>query len=95
MVHESTNKQGNKDFCRLSLLKKGTVLDAASIGFLAGLGIPKVNVYKIPKVAILVTGNELQQLGNILKEGQVYESNSITLKLALKKIGVKNIKIRY
>lgn len=74
-------------------LKKGTVLNAASIGFLAGLGIPTVNVYKIPKVYILVTGNELQQLGNTLKEGQVYESNSITLKLALKKTGVKNIKI--
>lgn len=74
-------------------LTKGSVLNAAAIGFLAGLGISKVKVYKKPKVYILVTGNELQQLGKKLKEGQVYESNSITLKLALKKVGVKNIRI--
>lgn len=74
-------------------LKKGIELNPASVGFLAGLGIAKVKVYKKPKVCILVTGNELQQLGKKLKEGQVYESNSITLKLALTKIGVRNIRI--
>ncbi|HAV24883.1 MAG TPA: molybdopterin molybdenumtransferase MoeA, partial [Bacteroidetes bacterium] len=74
-------------------LEKGTLLNEASIAFLAGLGIGKVTVYKAPKVSILVTGNELQQLGNKLKEGQVYESNSISLKLALNRIGVKKVKI--
>jgi molybdopterin molybdotransferase len=74
-------------------LEKGTLLNEASIAFLAGLGIGKVAVYNAPKVSILVTGNELQQLGNKLKEGQVYESNSISLKLALNRIGVKKVKI--
>ncbi len=74
-------------------LEKGTLLNEASIAFLAGLGIGKVTVYKAPKVSILVTGNELQQLGNKLKEGQVYESNSISLKLALNCIGVTKVKI--
>lgn len=74
-------------------LQKGTILNEASIGFLAGLGIEKVNVYKTPKVRILVTGNELQQLGKKLVEGQIYESNSVTLKIALKRFGIKKIKI--
>lgn len=74
-------------------LEKGTLLNEASIAFLAGLGIGRVAVYNAPKVSILVTGNELQQLGNKLKEGQVYESNSISLKLALNRIGVKKVKI--
>ena len=74
-------------------LEKGTLLNEASIAFLAGLGIGRVAVYQAPKVSVLVTGNELQQLGKKLKEGQVYESNSVPLKLALNRIGVKKIKI--
>lgn len=76
-------------------LKKGTQLNEASIGFLAGLGIHQVPTYKTPKVSILITGNELQFVGKKLKQGQVYDSNSITLKLALKQLNIKNIKTYY
>lgn len=75
-------------------LSKGTILNEAAVGFLAGLGIEKVSVYKPPKVCILVTGDELQESGKKLEEGEIYESNSITLKLALKRYGIKNIKIK-
>ncbi|WP_299129181.1 gephyrin-like molybdotransferase Glp [uncultured Winogradskyella sp.] len=71
-------------------LKKGTLLNAAAIGFLACLGISKVRVFKKPKVGILVTGSELQQAGSVLKQGKIYESNSIMLKSALKAIGIKD-----
>lgn len=74
-------------------LEKGTELNEAAIGFLVGLGISKVKVYKQPKVSILITGNELKQLGEELKEGEVYDSNSITLKLALQQIGIKKVRI--
>jgi molybdopterin molybdotransferase len=73
-------------------LEKGTLLNEASIGFLAGLGIAKVDVYKTPKVSILVTGNELKKAGQNLNIGEVYDSNSITLKLALKRLGIKTVK---
>ncbi|WP_179343677.1 molybdopterin molybdotransferase MoeA [Winogradskyella ursingii] len=74
-------------------LKKGIQLNEAAIGFLAGLGIAKVKTYKRPKIQILITGNELKQIGEKLKEGEVYDSNSITLKLALRRIGIKKIKV--
>jgi len=74
-------------------LEKDTVLHEAAIGFLAGLGIESVNVYRRPKVSILITGNELQTMGNALKGGQVYDSNSVTLKLALKRVGIKDVKL--
>ena len=64
-------------------LSKGHLLTAASIGFLAGMGISNVTAYPQPKVTILVTGNELQKPGNPLEYGQVYESNSLTLKACL------------
>jgi molybdopterin molybdotransferase len=68
----------------------GTYLSAAAIGFLAGIGCLEVSVYAPPKVAIILTGNELQKPGIPLEFGQVYEANSFQLKAALNKIGIKN-----
>lgn len=65
-------------------LEKGTLLNAAAIGFLAGLGITSANVYKKPSVGIVVTGNELVKPGLPLEYGKVYESNGIMLESALK-----------
>lgn len=64
-------------------LEKGTLLNAAAIGFLAGLGFTKVSVYQKPKVGIVVTGNELSKPGTPLEYGKVYESNGIMLQSAL------------
>ncbi|MDB4107726.1 molybdopterin molybdotransferase MoeA [Bacteroidia bacterium] len=74
-------------------LRKGSLLNEAALGFLASLGVGKVDVYERPKVSILVTGNELQKLGDKLELGQVYESNSVTLKMALHRIGIKKVEI--
>ncbi len=69
-------------------LPAGILLTPAAIGFLAGIGITEVAVYPLPKVSIIVTGNELQLPGNPLEYGQVYESNSPALMAALKQIGI-------
>lgn len=65
-------------------LEKGNILNAAAIGFLAGLGFTSVKVFKKPRVGIVVTGNELVKPGSPLKYGKVYESNGIMLEAALK-----------
>ncbi|MBB4802013.1 molybdopterin molybdotransferase [Flavobacterium nitrogenifigens] len=70
-----------------------TVITPAAIGFLACLGITEITVYKKPKVAILVTGNELVKPGKKLSKGKIYESNSVMLAAALQTIGIKKIKI--
>ncbi|QIH40155.1 molybdopterin molybdotransferase MoeA [Flavobacterium sp. Sr18] len=64
-------------------LEKGTMLNAAAIGFLAGLGFTSVMVYKKPSIGIVITGNELIKPGNTLEYGKVYESNAIMLQSAL------------
>jgi molybdopterin molybdotransferase len=69
-------------------LPAGTRLTPASIGFLAGMGISEVAVFDMPRVAILVTGNELCEPGTHLGYGQVYESNSFTLRAALAAMGI-------
>jgi molybdopterin molybdotransferase len=74
-------------------MPKGTLLTAAAIGFLAGIGFTEVSVYPSPSVAVILTGNELQTPGEPLGFGQVYESNSIMLTVALKKSGITNVRI--
>ncbi|MCW2119529.1 molybdopterin molybdotransferase MoeA [Flavobacterium sp. 7A] len=76
-------------------LKKGTLLNAACIGFLAGLGFTEVLVYQKSKIGILVTGNELILPGLPLKHGKIYESNSIMLDIALQESFYENTTVYY
>ena len=69
-------------------LKKGTVIQAATIGYLSSLGITQVEVFKKPSVAVLNTGNELIEPGSELKFGQIYESNSPAILSALHQSGL-------
>lgn len=76
-------------------MKKGDVLNAAAIGFLAGIGISEVTVYPMPMVSIIITGKEFCLPGKALEFGQVYESNSYTLNAALAQAGISSIQIFY
>ncbi len=74
-------------------LAKGSILKPSSIGLIASLGINEVMAFPMPKIGILVTGNELQQPGLPISYGQVYESNSFTLMSALTEWQLKSIKV--
>ena len=67
-------------------LSKGTLLSPAAVGFLAGIGTTHVQAFPHPVIHLIVTGDELQQPGNILQYGQVYESSSIMLSSALQQL---------
>jgi len=75
------------------VFEANTLITPAAIGFLACLGITEIEVFKKPKVAILVTGNELVKPGGKLPKGKIYESNSVMLQTALQTIGVKKSKV--
>ncbi|OOV19298.1 gephyrin-like molybdotransferase Glp [Flavobacterium sp. LM4] len=75
------------------VFESNIVITPAAIGFLACLGITEITVYKKPKVAILVTGNELVKPGKKLPKGKIYESNSAMLEAALQTIGVNKTKV--
>lgn len=69
-------------------LPKGSLLTAAAIGFLAGIGITEVEIIPDPVISIILTGNELQEPGRPLSYGQVYESNSFGLTAALESLHI-------
>ena len=66
-------KQGDK------VLPKGSLLTVREMPLLASLGIAKLEVQKKVKVAFFSTGDELRQVGEPLKQGQIYDSNRYTI----------------
>jgi len=61
------------------LLKGGCLLRPQDIAAFAGVGIIKVNVYKKPRVSIIVTGDEIISPSEELRPGCVRDINSFTL----------------
>ncbi len=76
-------------------LAKGSLIGPGAIGFLGGFGVQKVCVYRQPKVAILVTGDELVEAGDKPLYGQIFESNAATLRSALIKEGIQEVRIAW
>ncbi len=74
-------------------LKAGHIITPATIGYLSTLGILMVEVFRKPKVSILVTGNELIEPGQPLEFGQIYESNGPMLQTAFKSVGIDHVDI--
>lgn len=60
-------------------ISKGKIITPADLGLLASLGIANIQVYRKLKVAFFSTGDELQSLGEDLREDCVYDSNRYTL----------------
>lgn len=64
-------------------LQKKTVINPASIGLISEFGIKSIKVYRKPKVAFFVTGEEVVGLNEELRPGKIRDTNSITLRAAL------------
>jgi molybdopterin molybdotransferase len=67
----------------------GKKLQPADIGVLASAGIDKLVVFKPLKVAILSTGDELVEPGELLPAGKIYNSNRAMLNALISQLGMK------
>jgi len=61
------------------LLRPGRLLRPQDVGLLAGLDVPVVEVYRRPRVALIVTGDELVPPGTPLRGSQIHDMNTYTL----------------
>ena len=61
------------------VLGPGDFLTPSRLGAIAALGIPDVEVYDRPRVALLSTGNEIVEPGKPLEPGHIYDINRFTL----------------
>jgi len=68
---------------------KGEWLSPGKLGFFAAAGLHQIRVYRMPRVSILATGDEVAPPGAALRPGQVYASNLVTLASWLHSFGVR------
>merc|ERR1719220_3083729 len=61
------------------VLGRGALMGPGEVGLLAAVGVTEVQVAVAPKVAVLSTGNELQEPGESLKPGHIRDCNKTTL----------------
>ncbi|WP_041445494.1 molybdopterin molybdotransferase MoeA [Syntrophobotulus glycolicus] len=67
--------------------RKGSVVNPPLIGLLAALGISEISVFRRPRVAVVSTGEELQDLGEELEKGKIRNSNSYSLAAYISELG--------
>lgn len=70
-------------------LPAGIELGAGELALLAALGRARVTVRRRPRVALLVTGDELADAGAELVPGQIRDSNSIALRTLAEEAGAE------
>ena len=72
---QNTHKKGSDRKAGNVLIQKGTRLSAAEIGTAATVGKSILQVYTLPKVAIISTGNELVEINETPELHQIRRSN--------------------
>ena len=73
------------------IARAGTVIDAGLAGAMASLGIISVPVYKRLRTGLISTGDEVAELGEELKKGQIRNSNRYSISAALKKYNIDTV----
>lgn len=76
------------------LISAGQRIDAAAAAVASGAGVCTLPVHSRAKVAVISTGSELQQPGQQLMPGKIYDSNSAFLSANLQQMGAEVTEIR-
>ena len=70
------------------IIPKSTPITANEIGLIAQLGKQQVQVYKVPTVALIVTGDELVEPWVNPQPGCIHNSNAYTMLALFRQLGV-------
>jgi molybdopterin molybdotransferase len=71
------------------VLACGEQLGPAELGLAAALGLPRLPVFRRPRVALMSTGDELVEVGEKPGRGQIVDSNRWALLAALREAGAE------
>src|SRR5699024_3452273 len=74
-----------------SIILQGQRLNSRHQSLLAAQGFTHIDVYPVPKIGILSTGDELVDPGKPLREGQNYNSNTPTLHDLIHELGAETV----
>jgi molybdopterin molybdotransferase len=86
-VGENIRRRGSDINRGQKILPGGAILRPQDIGVLAMLGIPTIEVYRKPRVAIISSGDELVPVGSKLEPGKIHDSNSYMISALVQRAG--------
>ncbi|PRY84556.1 gephyrin-like molybdotransferase Glp [Mongoliibacter ruber] len=75
------------------IMEAGTLLSPGGIGLLASVGVHRVPVMVPPTVGVILTGNEIKEVGQKLEFGEIYNANGPILNAYLQQVGIGKIEI--
>ena len=87
--HSSDYQQGE------ILLTPGTKLTSAGVALIAGQGSKEALVSKSPQIAIISTGDELIEPGNVCEKWQIWRSNPYGIQAELLGLGISKNEIDF
>jgi len=76
-----------------ALLPVGTRINAAAVAVLAATGHARVNVHRLPRVAVIATGDELTPIGEALGPASIPDSNSESISAQVIAAGAEPIRL--
>jgi putative molybdopterin biosynthesis protein len=76
-----------------TVLRRGTILTSRDTGVLAAIGVPSVDVWRKPIVAILSTGDEIIPPGQPMRPARIYDSNAQVLSDAVRELGCEPLRL--
>lgn len=88
---ENIMKAGSDIKKNEKILSGGQLLGSSEVGVLAALGLAKVKVYVVPRVAVLSTGAEVTEPGRKLPQGKIYDINAYSLSGAVRESGAEPV----
>lgn len=91
---ENVRLKGSQNAKGDVLMNEGALITPAACGFLATVGIAEVTVLTLPKIVVLVTGNEIVPPGSVPAPSEIFESNSFSISATLQLLGL-SCDIRY
>lgn len=89
LKHGSIFRRGDR------LIPVGTRLLPVHVGLLASTGRASLRCFAKPRVAVLTTGDELTDAGQVLQPDQIYNSNGPLLHSLLRQFGVAEISLAH
>jgi len=76
-----------------TVLRRGQILSSRDTGVLAAIGVPTVDVWRKPTVAILSTGDEIIPPGQPMQPARIYDSNAQVLADAVRELGCEPLRL--
>ena len=92
-VGDHVRRQGTDVAANSVVVSAGSSLRPLALAAIATGGVAELSCYRAPRVAVVVTGDELVAPGEPLRHGQIHESNSVLIAARCEQAGAQIVAI--